>query len=151
MKKLILVVAALMGLTGYAAQAEEAKIIWKRPLGYSTAAPPPTRADVAPEPERIELELTGEKRACIAAAAIHSTQVIDKQRILFRLYGGDFFVNTLSKPCPALQGTQRVGYAKQDFHELCSTDMITAFTGEGLGPVCPLSKFERAERVVPPE
>lgn len=149
MKPLTALFAILLMLSGLAVQAEEAKIIWKRPLGYTTVPPVATAPTPTPEPERIELELTGEKRACLAAAAIQSTQVVDKQRILFRLYGGDFYVNTLSKPCPALQGTLRVGYAKQDFHELCAADMVTAFAGGGLGPVCSLSSFERAERVVP--
>lgn len=150
MKPIAALFAVLLTFTNFATQAQEAKIIWTIPPGYSTAAPPPTRADAPPEQERIELELTGEKRVCLAAAAIQSTQVVDKQTILFRLYGGDFFVNTLSKPCPALQGVQRVGYAKRDFHELCAADMVTAFAGRGLGPVCPLSNFERAERVIPP-
>lgn len=142
------VFTTVIGLaTGTAAQdRSDSQIFWEFPHTYRQMEPP---KGLDLEPEKIPLHRVGEYRACLPTVQIQSTQVVNNRTVVFRLFGGDYWVNDFDKVCPALTGTEYVGYAKRDLHALCSGDMITAFTKTGLGPACPLGNFELTVRLKP--
>ena len=82
---------------------------------------------------------------CISLQRIQSTEVIDKQHILFRLTRHDMYVNTLSHPCPGLRPNQPYMYSTS-MSQLCSLDSITVLNqvpfGFTAGASCGLGTFE---------
>lgn len=82
---------------------------------------------------------------CISLSRIQSSDVIDKQHILFRLAGNDMYVNTLPRACPGLMRDKAYMYRTSQ-SQLCNLDMITvldqASFGLTAGATCGLGTFE---------
>jgi Family of unknown function (DUF6491) len=82
---------------------------------------------------------------CISLSRIQSTEVIDKQHILFRLAGKNLYVNTLPRACPGLMRDKAYMYRTSQ-SQLCNLDMITVLDqmpfGLTAGASCGLGTFE---------
>ena len=82
---------------------------------------------------------------CVSLARIQSTDIIDKQHILFRLTGKDLYVNTLPRACPGLTKDKPYMY-RTSLNKLCNLDMITVLEqapfGLTAGASCGLGTFE---------
>jgi hypothetical protein len=82
---------------------------------------------------------------CVSLSRIQSTDIIDKQHILFRLTGKDLYVNTLPRACPGLTRGKPYMYRTSQ-NELCNLDMITVLEqapfGLTAGATCGLGTFE---------
>ena len=83
--------------------------------------------------------------SCISLSRIQSTDIIDKQHILFHLTGKDLYVNTLPRACPGLTRDKAYMYRTSQ-SQLCKLDMITvldqASFGFTAGATCGLGTFE---------
>ena len=91
---------------------------------------------------------------CIRLNKIRSTEVIDRKHILFRLRGGDMYVNKLPNACPGLRIRGSFITQSKGSPEVCDLGLITPLvkigpgTGgnsiAGLMPFgnCALGKFE---------
>ena len=86
---------------------------------------------------------------CIDLQRIRSTEVIDKQHILFRLTRNDMYVNALSHPCPGLRANQPYMYSTS-LSMLCNLDSITVLNqvpfGFTAGASCGLGTFEPIDK-----
>lgn len=85
-----------------------------------------------------------EGERCITTQSIRETDIIDERTIVFRMHGGDYYVNNLSYRCSGLVRENRFSY-RVTAGRLCSVDairVIEQFGGriqEGIG--CGLGLF----------
>ena len=81
---------------------------------------------------------------CIDTRRISSTQIIDKQNILFHMRDRTIYVNELPRSCPGLRRGKTFSY-RTTISRLCSNDFITLLDTFGMGmtrgPSCGLGKF----------
>jgi len=95
------------------------------------------------------LDREGER--CISTRAIRETDIVDERTILFRMRGGDIYVNELANDCRALLRERRFSY-RPAAGRLCNVDTIRVleqFGGTlregracGLGAFYPISEEE---------
>ena len=139
-------------------------------LGYlATGAAPaqesPDNTDADAQPPVYELdaedfEIDREGERCINTRNIRGTDVLDERTILFRMRGGDYFVNYLRNDCPGLVREERFSY-RTSGGRLCQVDMIRVleqfggFIQEGmscgLGAFYPISEDEADLLALEPE
>lgn len=92
--------------------------------------------------EDFAIDREGER--CINTRNIRSTDILDERTILFRMRGGDYFVNYLRNDCPSLVREERFSY-RSSGGRLCQVDMIRVleqfggFIQEGMS--CGLGAF----------
>lgn len=85
-------------------------------------------------------------KRCVNSRSIRVTEVIDDTVILFRMRGGDYFVNTLQRRC---RGLSRQGRFTYDLHSrrLCANDSIRILRDSGgtmyEGKRCKLGEFRK--------
>ena len=111
----------------------------------------------ASEPdENVEEDLF---QRCVNARAIRSTDVLNDGAIVFRMIGGDFFVNQLSQRCRGLSRDRRFTWELRG-RRLCRDDRIRILMEAGgtmiEGRSCKLGEFRRlssdeVERIYSPE
>ena len=84
---------------------------------------------------------------CINLTQIKSVEVLDNQRILFRMQAGKQFINVLPHRCSGLRKNQPFMY-RTSLSQLCDLDIITVLDtgGFGLRPLgsCGLGRFKNA-------
>lgn len=112
--------------------------------------------------EEADPALDREGERCISTRAIRDTDIVDARTILFRMRGGEYYVNHLTNSCRGLLRERRFSY-RTSVGRLCSVDsirVIEQFGGSiregmscGLGAFYPvteeeadLMKVETAER-----
>ena len=71
--------------------------------------------------EDFAIDREGER--CISTRNIRNTDILDERTILFRMRGGDYFVNYLRNDCPGLVREERFSY-RSSGGRLCQVDMI---------------------------
>ena len=108
--------------------------------------------------EDFAIDREGER--CINTRNIRSTDILDERTILFRMRGGDYFVNYLRNDCPGLVREERFSY-RSSGGRLCQVDMIRVleqfggFIQEGmscgLGAFYPISEEEAEFLALEPE
>ena len=108
--------------------------------------------------EDFAIDREGER--CINTRNIRSTDILDERTILFRMRGGDYFVNYLRNDCPSLVREERFSY-RSSGGRLCQVDMIRVleqfggFIQEGmscgLGAFYPISEEEAEFLALEPE
>lgn len=76
-------------------------------------------------------EASADKK-CIPLHRINSTQVLDKQHILFKMQGREHFLNTLPNSCGSLHRNKPIMY-KTSLSQLCSLDIISVLESYGGG------------------
>ena len=92
--------------------------------------------------EDFAIDREGER--CISTRNIRSTDILDDRTILFRMRGGDYYVNYLRNDCPGLVREERFSY-RSSGGRLCQIDMIRVleqfggFIQEGMS--CGLGAF----------
>ena len=92
--------------------------------------------------EDFAIDREGER--CINTRNIRATDVLSERTILFRMRGGDYFVNYLRNDCPGLVREERFSY-RTTGGRLCQVDMIRVleqfggFIQEGMS--CGLGAF----------
>lgn len=83
---------------------------------------------------------------CINIRAIRTTDVLSDNAIVFRLIGGDYFVNQLPQSCRGLSRDRRFSYEVYE-RRLCSNDRIRVLMHSGgsmvEGRSCKLGEFRR--------
>ena len=85
-----------------------------------------------------------EPERCIATRNIRSTDILDERTILFRMRGGEYFVNYLPRDCRSLVREERFSY-RSSGGRLCHVDTIRVleqfggFIQEGMS--CGLGSF----------
>lgn len=87
-------------------------------------------------------------RTCIPIIKIRQTEFPDDSTIVFRMRGGQDYVNRLSQRCFGLKFESGFSYATS-LERLCNTDIITVIHqggGGGIGSSCGLGLFEPIER-----
>jgi len=91
---------------------------------------------------------TGETKLCLSNRQIDSTKILNKQQILFKMKGGDTYLNE-TEGCPGLSRHSALSYEVYG-GQVCNTTIVTLLepAGTGLQPrgSCLLSKFEKLER-----
>ena len=108
--------------------------------------------------EDFAIDREGER--CISTRNIRDTDILDERTILFRMRGGDYFVNYLRNDCPGLVREERFSY-RSSGGRLCQVDMIRVleqfggFIQEGmscgLGVFYPISEEEAEFLALEPE
>jgi hypothetical protein len=82
---------------------------------------------------------------CIDLIRIQSTEIIDNRRIVFRMRGGQLFLNTLPIACPGLRRNEPY-MVKAHGSQLCDLDILTVLNRGGFafmpGASCGLGRFE---------
>ncbi|MBI1179436.1 MAG: hypothetical protein GC201_02695 [Alphaproteobacteria bacterium] len=102
----------------------------------------------ADENELSKYQPTGEKRQCIATYMIHNTDVIDNENIVFRINGGEYYLNHLPHKCSGLKIQDGFTYTLRGLNELCNVDVITPVsTGGAIYAPCPLGDFQKVNKV----
>lgn len=93
-------------------------------------------------------QLSDEAERCIHIQSIESLDVLNSRQIVFKMRGGDYFVNVLPYSCPGLRPHTTIMY-RTYLGVLCSVDIITLLEpmGGGLRPTssCGLGKFYRVD------
>lgn len=86
---------------------------------------------------------------CILVNRIRQSTVIDNKHILFRLRGGDVYLNTLPRKCSGLGFYKAFSY-KTSTNELCNVDIITVVEADGQmrGTSCGLGQFQQYKKIV---
>ena len=69
---------------------------------------------------------------CISLSRIDRVEVLDRQRILFRMTGRDHYLNTLPHACPSLRRNKPIMY-RTSLSSLCSLDSIRVLENFGGG------------------
>jgi hypothetical protein len=81
---------------------------------------------------------------CVNLRQVEDTEIIDDQHILFRLSGGDMYVNHLPGTCPGLRRHDTIMY-RTTLNQLCHLDMFTILRnvagGFMPGGSCSFGKF----------
>ena len=108
--------------------------------------------------EDFAIDREGER--CITTRNIRDTDILDARTILFRMRGGDYFVNYLRHDCPGLAREERFSY-RTTGGRLCQVDTIRVleqfggFIQEGmscgLGVFYPISEEEADFLALEPE
>ena len=108
--------------------------------------------------EDFAIDREGER--CISTRNIRGTDILDERTILFRMRGGDYFVNYLRHDCPGLVREDRFSY-RTTGGRLCQVDTIRVleqfggFIQEGmscgLGVFYPISEEEAEFLALEPE
>ena len=100
-------------------------------------------AEAAEETEQ-DLTFDREGERCISTRAIRDTQIIDDQTILFRMRGGDVYLNNLANNCRGLRRERRFSYSPTA-GRLCDVDTIRVLEDFGgviqEGMACGLGSF----------
>jgi len=82
---------------------------------------------------------------CIPLNRISNVEVLDRQRVLFRMTGRDHYLNTLPHACPSLRRNQPIMY-RTSLSNLCSLDSIRVLETYGggyyPGASCGLGEFK---------
>ncbi|RMF17876.1 MAG: hypothetical protein D6757_00620 [Alphaproteobacteria bacterium] len=92
------------------------------------------------------LEKTGRTARCLHLERIDTTKILDRQHILFRMRGGQLYLNTLPHACPGLTRDRALSYSLS-MPELCDLDIVTVIdtgTHQEVGS-CGLGKFEEVK------
>lgn len=92
------------------------------------------------------LEKTGRSVRCLHLERIDTTKILDRQHILFRMRGGQLYINTLPHACPGLTRDRALSYSLS-MPELCDLDIVSVIdTGlhQEVGS-CGLGKFEEVK------
>ncbi len=83
-------------------------------------------------------------RNCIPLNRINGVEVLDRQRIVFRMTGRDHYLNTLPHACPSLRRNQPIMY-RTSLSVLCNVDSIRVLENFGggyyPGASCGLGEF----------
>lgn len=91
-----------------------------------------------------DLTFDREGERCISTRAIRDTQIIDDRTILFRMRGGDVYVNNLTNTCRGLRRERRFSYSPTA-GRLCDVDTIRVIESFGgviqEGIACGLGSF----------
>ena len=91
-----------------------------------------------------DLTFDREGERCISTRAIRDTQIIDDRTILFRMRGGDVYVNNLTNTCRGLRRERRFSY-RPTAGRLCDVDTIRVIESFGgviqEGIACGLGSF----------
>ena len=99
-------------------------------------------------PELAGFVRTGEMETCLSTHRIDSTKILNKEQILFRMKGGDTYLNEPDS-CPGLSKFSALSY-EVHASQICNTTIVTliepAGTGASVRGSCGLSKFEKLER-----
>jgi len=99
---------------------------------------------VAPLASALPQDTSGDELRCISLRRIDRTEVIDDRHIVFRLRGGDIYLNQLSRSCPRLDLERRFSY-RTSTSQLCSIDSITVIENSAFGLIdgasCGLGMF----------
>jgi len=86
---------------------------------------------------------------CLRLSEIKSTEVLDKQQILFEATGGRYFVNVLPYKCPGLRRDAAILH-RTSLDRMCDLDVITVLesTGGGFfpGASCGLGRFNPIDK-----
>ena len=108
--------------------------------------------------EDFAIDREGER--CINTRNIRGTDILDERTILFRMRGGDYFVNYLRHDCPGLVREERFSY-RTSGGRLCQVDTIRVieqfggFIQEGmscgLGVFYPITEEEAEFLALEPE
>ena len=108
--------------------------------------------------EDFAIDREGER--CVNVRNIRDTDILDERTILFRMRGGDYFVNYLRHDCPGLAREERFSY-RISGGRLCQVDMIRVieqfggFIQEGmscgLGVFYPITEEEAEFLALEPE
>ena len=89
-------------------------------------------------------EKTDKVEQCIGLQRIDQTYILDKKNILFKLYDGKRYLNTLPIECAGLNPYRAISY-KTSLNKLCNVDIITVFEPAQPKPnsygSCGLGKF----------
>ncbi len=99
-----------------------------------------TSIQTLPESEYVEAE------KCIRKGRIHTTDILSRDRIVFRMVDGQHYLVQLPTPCPGLQRGAKVMYVSDDLR-LCSKDYLRPVYELGLdewqpGARCNMGAFE---------
>lgn len=98
-------------------------------------------------------------RRCVDSRFIHSTDVLNDNTIVFRMIGGDFFINQLPRTCRGLSRDRRFTYQLYE-RRLCANDRIRVLLSAGSnmieGRSCKLGEFrqlsvDEVERIYSPD
>lgn len=85
-------------------------------------------------------------RRCVDSRFIHSTDVLNDNTIVFRMIGGDFFLNQLPRTCRGLSRDRRFTYQLYE-RRLCVNDRIRVLLSAGSNMVegrsCKLGEFRQ--------
>ena len=133
--------------------------------GVALAQDSPGDADAAADPPVYDLDeedfaIDREPERCVNTRNIRDTDILDERTILFRMRGGDYYVNYLRNDCPGLVREERFSY-RSSGGRLCQVDMIRVleqfggFIQEGmscgLGAFYPISEEEAEFLALEPE
>ena len=98
---------------------------------------------MAAEPDSSPAAASTER--CVQLSRVKSTQVLDKQQIVFELSNKHYYINELPHPCPSLRRDSTILY-RTSIDLLCDVDVITVLNSFGggwqPGASCGLGKFE---------
>jgi hypothetical protein len=89
--------------------------------------------------------------SCLSLARVEHVEVVDEQHLLFRVAGRESYLNTLPRPCRALNHQLGVSIDSRTAR-LCDIDWVRVLRasarplGIARGPACGLGKFERVYR-----
>ena len=118
--------------------------------------------DAAPvyEPDEEDFAIDREGERCINTRNIRNTDILDERTILFRMRGGDHYLNYLRSDCPGLLREERFSY-RTTGGRLCRVDMIRVLEqfggyiqegmGCGLGVFYPITAEEAEFLALEPE
>lgn len=85
-----------------------------------------------------------QEERCISLMRIKSVDILDNQRIVFRMMGGKNYLNVLPHRCPGLSRNKPLMY-RTSLSVLCDLDIITVLDtgGGGFRPLgsCGLGRF----------
>lgn len=85
---------------------------------------------------------------CIWLSQLHRTEVVNDKTVLFYMYDGTIYRNTLRDKCFDLAHADAFGYRAFSAPQLCRTDSITPFDlGLAVAPIpCRLGRFVPIDR-----
>ena len=83
----------------------------------------------------------GPPEMCLDSTRIKESLILDDQTILFKMLGGQIYLNRLTVPCVGLKMGNGFGYSTS-LSKLCKQDPTTVIeSGSGLGSTCLLGDF----------
>ena len=108
-------------------------------LSIGTVASAQTIAQKAADKEFSKYNQTGEFERCVHRNNVKKMVVIDDTKILLKLRGNKFLLNTLDSQCMGLAMFRQFTFATNT-NRMCDTDII-----QTRRDICSLSKFEVLE------
>lgn len=83
----------------------------------------------------------GSPEMCLDIPRIKETLILDNQTIIFRMLGGDLYINRLPIKCHGLKIANGFGYSTS-IAKVCMQDLITTISpGSAPGSTCSLGEF----------